>query len=170
MDSNLPFDGKVKVRLSLDRSMRFTLNLRQPRWITHLNIKINNNFLEYEPEPGTYLDLDREWKDGDVVELKLGLKSRFLSPHPKVRADQGRTAIMRGPLVYCIEDKDNPGQDVHRLSADTGAELTEEYDPGLLQGVMKVMGKTIDGRDFIAVPYYAWANRGPSDMEVWIKK
>ena len=76
---------------------------------------------------------------------------------------------MRGPLVYCLEDKDNMGLDVHRLKVDRKTELSVENNPGLLGSISTIKGRTADGKQFTAIPYYAWANRGFSNMAVWVR-
>jgi len=169
VDSGLPFEGTVKIRLSLEAPMRFALHLRQPEWTPRFDVEINGDDHKHEPAPGTYLDITREWKDGDVVEISLQMRPRPVASPPEVRQNRGKVAIMYGPLLYCVEDVDNKGLDVHKLVLDKESELTAENKPNLLGGITVIEGRTADGKNFTAIPYYAWANRGLSHMEVWIK-
>ena len=75
----------------------------------------------------------------------------------------------RGPLVYCMESVDNPGVSVPGAVLDTGSPLVTRWSPGLCGGACLIEGKDPSGRDLVFIPYYAWANRGPSSMEVWVR-
>ena len=124
-----------------------------------------------------YLELSRQWKDGDVIELKLPMEVKRVYADPHVQADVGRVAIMRGPVVYCLEGADNPAA-LKSLVLSKDAPLTAEHRADLLGGVTVVKGKAkarVDGDpshdkdvDFTAVPYYAWDNRSPGQMIVWL--
>jgi hypothetical protein len=127
-----------------------------------------------------YARVERQWTKGDVIELGLPMPVRRVEANPSVEADQGRVAIQRGPLVYAAEWPDIPGGKVRNLLLADDAVLSTEFRPGLLNGVQVVAGRAValaqgtDGKvnkraqDFTAIPYYAWANRGPGEMLVWI--
>jgi uncharacterized protein len=168
--SGLPWAGTVKVRVAPERPARFVLRLRVPGWSGASRVRVVGDAQEYRPQPGTYLALDREWKPGDEVELVFDLAPRLLPSPPEVKEDRGKVAILAGPLVYCLEDRDNPGINVHRVELDPQAPLAAEYRGDLLGGLAVVKARARDGRELVAVPYYAWDNRGPSHMEVWIKE
>ena len=124
-----------------------------------------------------------------MITVSCDMKARFIHANPEVRADEGRTAIMRGPLVYCLEETDN-GRNLSSLYVDTKAELTEAYEDELLGGVVTVTAKgkrisntgwnedelykeqEIQLEDVIlkAVPYCNWGNRETGEMAVWIKE
>lgn len=167
--SGLPWDGKVEIRVNPGVTRRFNLKLRMPGWSKQTRLTVNGEALSTGPVSNGYLAIEREWKMGDVVSLDLYMTPRFIPADPNVKSNRGRAAIMRGPLVYCLEGQDNPGLDVHKLVADTAAPLSGERRDDLLNGVTVVKGKTTAGSDFTAIPYYSWANRGPSQMEVWIQ-
>ncbi|MFO8058644.1 MAG: glycoside hydrolase family 127 protein [bacterium] len=169
VESGLPYRGKIKISLLPEEPARFTLYLRQPSWISHLKVSVNGNPIEYEPEPGNYLDLSRKWKKGDTIKLDMGMGPHLVHGDPRVKANRGRAAIMYGPLVYCLEDTDNPGLNVHETVLARKPRLRAEYKPELLGGVVAVKGKTENGKTFTAIPYYAWANRDKSHMEVWLR-
>ena len=169
VESGLPWSGNVKITIHTKAPRKFSLYLRQPSWADSFQVEVNGNPLEYEARPGHYMDLERTWKKGDTVILKMGMVPRLVHGDPRVKANRGRAAIMYGPLVYCLEDKDNAGIDVHRAVMAKDPDLRAEFRPDLLGGVVAMTGKTADGETFTAVPYYAWANRGKSHMEVWTR-
>ena len=113
-----------------------------------------------------------KWHSGDVVELDLPMDIRFVQAHEKVTADFGKTAMERGPIVYCAEAVDNFGK-TSNLAIDPSSSFQAEYHQHLLNGVTVISGKarrTNDGReqDFRAIPYYAWGHRGVGEMAVWL--
>ena len=114
----------------------------------------------------------------------------LMSAHPKVREDIGKVAVMRGPLVYCLEEVDN-GPELHRIYLDTNSKFREQYEPTLLNGVviLEVDGKFVsenkwkedilyqsyeeaefESKTLKWIPYYAWTNRAPGEMLVWVRK
>jgi DUF1680 family protein len=114
----------------------------------------------------------RTWKKGDTVELILPMAIRRVAASAKVAEDRGKVALERGPLVYCLEGID-PNGDVLARELSDSASLCTHWRPDLLGGVMVVQGEMLLGkkeRDFMAIPYYAWANRGQCRMAVWLKR
>jgi len=115
-----------------------------------------------------------------VVELDLPMPVHRVYAHEKVEADQGRVALVRGPIVYCLEAVDHPEVDLLKVSLPREAELSAEHRPSLLGGVTvlrgraQVMARDANGAgnprtvDLTAVPYYTWCNRGPGRMVVWL--
>jgi hypothetical protein len=142
-------------------------------------LKVNGQPVPLKVEKG-YVSLDREWRQADTIELSLPMPVRRIVSNEQVVADRGRVALQRGPLVYCAEWPDNPGGHVRNLMLPDGAKLTAQVEPGLLNGVTVIKGRAVgfsydsEGKlekkeqDFAAIPYYAWANRGPGEMAVWI--
>ena len=143
---------------------------------------------EHVPEPSTdrgYLVIGREWKGGDVVELNLPMPVQRIAANPHVQADNGLLAIQRGPLVYCLEACDQT-EPLVNLVLPRGAELKAEKVNDLLGGVVVVKGlaETAPDQDWTnalyqavttstlvpvtAIPYYAWDNRKPGPMKVWL--
>lgn len=173
-------------------SAAFTLALRVPGWSRKAEMTVNGERIKPEVRDG-YAYIRRVWQPGDVVELKLDMTIRLLAARPEVRADAGRAAIQRGPLVYCLESADNPGGPLTALAIDTQAPLTASYDPQLLGGCVVIEGSAIregvrdwqdalylpldedDGKRheqraaFRAIPYYLWGNRGEGEMTVWVR-
>ena len=93
--------------------------------------------------------------------------------NPRVSALRDQSALLRGPLVYCFEQSDNPGLDIPGLALPLDAEFEPEYDSALLGGVTRLQGKAPEPDmaipyPLMAIPYYAWANREPGAMTVWV--
>jgi hypothetical protein len=129
-----------------------------------------------------YVRLERTWQAGDVIELNLPMPVHKVLAHDRVQDDRGRVALERGPLVYCAEWPDNGGGALNLMIPDNAA-LKGEYRPGLLNGVAVITGKVqalVRGADgvstktvphnLVAIPYYAWANRGMGEMTVWLAR
>jgi DUF1680 family protein len=134
-----------------------------------------------------YLRIERHWQPGDVVALDLDMPVERLSAHPEVQADQGCVALRRGPLIYCLEQCDH-AEPLHRIVLPSTAALTRQAEPDLLGGVVVLRGTAAvladtDWEDTLyrphppvtrpypitAVPYYAWGNREPGPMRVWLR-
>jgi hypothetical protein len=195
-ETRYPWDGSVKITVRPDRSGPFSLNVRIPGWARNevvpsdlyryadtssetAILKINGQAVPLILKKG-YVRLARRWKPGDVVELALPMPIRRVVAHPSVEADEGRVALERGPIVFAAEWPDNPGGHVRNLLLSDDVNLTTEFRADLLGGVQVVKGSAValaydekgdvNRREqaFLAIPYYAWANRGPGEMTVWI--
>ncbi|MGD8397882.1 MAG: glycoside hydrolase family 127 protein [Anaerolineae bacterium] len=188
MESGLPWEGAVRLRLSPARPTRFTLNLRVPSWADACSVLVNGEPVTallpsqataadpeaiqpasgYAPQRAWYLPIERTWSQGDVVELNFSMSAIARRAHPRVRSARGRVALTRGPLVYCLESIDNPGIDLFADTIEPGT-VRVEPDPGLFDGIRVLRGKTAGGHPFTAIPYSYWANRGESQMAVWLR-
>ena len=195
-ETRYPWDGAVKLTVTPDRAGAFTINLRIPGWARNEaapgdlyrfvdknddapTLKINGRVVSLTLEKG-FARLERTWRRGDVIELALPMPIRRVVASDRVEADRGRVALQRGPIVYCAEWPDNQQGHVRNLMLSDDSKLTTEFQGGLLGGVTVIKGKAVafayDDKDkvtkseqgFTAIPYYAWANRGPGEMLVWI--
>jgi hypothetical protein len=189
VETGYPWKEKVRITVRPERPATFALALRIPGWCRAVTLKVAGAPLALGPivRKG-YALIRREWSAGDVVELTLPMPIERVEANPKVRADCGRVALERGPVVYCLEEADNgPGLD--ELCLPRGAALRSEFRPRLLGGVTVITGtarrrdpagwadalyrptasKTVKAR-FTAVPYCAWCNRKPGEMLVWIRE
>ncbi|PYS71501.1 MAG: six-hairpin glycosidase [Acidobacteria bacterium] len=195
-DTRYPWDGNVKLTVTPDRTGDLTINLRIPGWARNepipsslykfidtndepVTIKVNGKTASFKIEKG-YAALKRKWKGGDTIELNLPMPVRRIQANDLVAADRGRVALQRGPIVYAAEWPDNPEGRVRNLLLPNENKLTAEFKPQLLNGVVTISGNsvglsynehgTVQRRDqaFTAIPYYAWANRGPGEMIVWL--
>jgi hypothetical protein len=195
-ETRYPWDGRVRMTIAPDRKSRLTIKVRIPGWARdeavpsdlyrfadkvedRVALKVNNRAIALDIEKG-YVSITRVWKRGDVIDLRLPMPVRRIVANEQVQADGGRVALQRGPIVYCAEWPDNPGGRVRNLMLSDGEKLTAEFRPDLLGGVAVIKGRAVAlayneqggvvkrEQDFMAIPYYAWANRGAGEMIVWI--
>jgi len=183
-----PWDGLVELTVSPPRKMDFELNLRIPAWSSDPTLKVGGKTIDPIEMRRGYASIRRTWSPGDVVELTLPMRVERIQADPRVEADAGRVALQRGPLIYCLEAVDN-NADLRNLSLPRDARLTAEHSADLLNGATIVRGKALAGAsapseswdqplyqracdvrsvDFRAIPYYAWDNREPGAMIVWL--
>jgi len=183
-ETTYPWDGRVKITVQPGAVSAFALYLRIPGWCEQHRVEVNGTATELPVEKG-YVCIRRTWNAGDTVVLKLEMPVRRVYAHPKVEADVGRVALQRGPLVYCLEGVDNDGR-VRNLVLPPDTVVRAEHRPDLLGGVTVLTGAALarqpeSWRDalyqesprpeeaaFVAVPYYAWDNRAPGPMVVWL--
>jgi len=187
--TDYPWNGRVRLAVTPDRASEFALCLRIPGWAlgrpvpsdlyrfaeantAPVGLKVNSKAVTVEPKDDGYVHIERRWQAGDVVELDLPMPVRRVCAHEKVEADRGKVAVMRGPIVYCIEAVDHPGANVLGLALPPKADLRTEHRAELLGGVTVIRGKALADKKrpvtLTAVPYYAWANRKPGAMTVWL--
>jgi hypothetical protein len=179
--TDYPWSGKIRITLELRRPVELEICLRIPGWCEGETIKVNGEEIKTAVRETGYARIAKRWNHGDAIELDLPMPVRRVYADPNVKDDVGRVAIMRGPIVYCVEGVDNGGH-VRNLSLSRTAVLSVEYRPGLLNGVTVVKGRALSvssraegpgafdtkGVDLVAVPYYAWDNRAPGEMVVWL--
>ncbi len=193
-----PWDGKVRISVTPDKAREFTLHVRVPgwarekpvpsdlyrfadRWSEQPALRVNGRTVSLggpDLKVGAYSDgfarIRRRWSPGDVVELDLPMPVRRVVAHEGVKADRGRAAIERGPIVYAVEAIDNEGH-VSSLVLPLSMVLRHELRPSLLGGIGVVTGPAVavDGGgarevQLTAIPYFAWENRGKGEMAVWL--
>jgi DUF1680 family protein len=189
-----PWSGSVEFTISPAKPGEFSLFVRVPGWSAASSITVNGRPAGVPVKSGTYAELRRQWNPGDKVVLKLDIEPRLIESNPLVRENTGRVAVERGPLVYCLEQPDQPElPSIFDASlALTGKGFSSEFHKELLGGIVVlkhegiVSGKPLSDAPLYAryepvrgqsagktveltlIPYYAWANRGPAAMEVWI--
>ena len=159
-ETDYPWDGTVKMTVGGDT--KAALMLRIPGWCASWTLTVNGEPAAAEVENG-YVLAGCGWKTGDEIVLTLDMPVRLEAADPQVKADVGKRTVCRGPLVYCLEETDNPeAYDTVALAGDSV--FSPVWEPGLLGGVTTI--KSADGAVF--VPYYAWDNREAGRMKVWI--
>ena len=144
-------------------------------------LKVNGSVAALDLDKG-YARIKRGWKGGDVIELVLPMPVRRVVAHAAVNEDAGKVALQRGPIVFCAEGPDNGGRALNLILPDDG-KISAEFRPDLLKGVVVLRGKALAAassaagkvsstkeQDFLAIPYYAWANRGAGEMKVWFPR
>jgi DUF1680 family protein len=184
-----PWDGSVTLTLGLDEPAAFALLLRIPGWCRQATLRVNGESLDVASiSAGGYARLERTWNPGDRVELHLELTVQRLHANPNVRQDRDRVALRRGPLVYCLEGADN-SMPLNRIRLPRDAEFRVQFENDLLGGVVTLQAEAEaecddDWTDSLyraepprtvattirAVPYYAWDNREPGEMLVWLRE
>jgi uncharacterized protein len=192
-ETNYPWNGKVKLTVTPATPTEFTLFLRIPGWSLQNNVRLNG-----VPIPGAragqYLVVRRKWTANDHVEMEFDMTTRLLKANPAVTENRGRVAFQRGPVVFCMEQPDQADHgkdtDLADYSVQLGQLTKTDFDAHLLNGVMTLehpgsirrtstnpglyysATETINAKEIPTtiklIPYYAWANRGPAPMQVWI--
>jgi hypothetical protein len=185
--ADYPWSGKVKLAVDPESPATFALKLRIPGWATGETMRLNGAPVDTSRKNNGYVEIRREWKAGDMVEIDLPMPAERIYAHPDVRADVGRVAIRRGPLIYCAEQADHGNRPVKRLRLPRDANLESAMRSDLFAGVVTVVAdadiaetagwdgalyrgapaRTGDAK-LTAIPYYLWCNRGPGQMLVWI--
>lgn len=193
--NNYPWDGHLKFIISPQKNnLSFVLKIRIPGWAmneaipsdlynfqsnsnTAIIITVNGKQVQYNTDNG-FAVLNNNWKKNDVVEVTLPMEVRRVVANNELKNDIGKVALQRGPIMYCAEWVDNNGS-TSNLVLPSSAAFTTEFRPSLLNGVMVIKSEAnvIEVKDnevqtvkkpFVAIPYYAWANRGKGEMQVWI--
>ena len=194
-----PWNGKIEILVDPLDNKTFTLKLRIPGWaeneavpgdlyhFTHQNtpagkipIYVNGKKIHYKVEKG-YAIVSHSWKKGDKVTFELPMAVRKVLANEKVKADEGMFAFQRGPIVYCLEGKDQVDSGVMNVVVDTLATFKPSFKKDKLNGIVELngagfvvarqadsQGLTRTDKKVTAIPYYAWNNRGAGEMEVWI--
>ena len=191
-----PWDGDITLKISPAKAATFTLYLRIPGWSNKAAVTLEGKPAPGKPKPGEYFAIHREWNGESTVRLQLDVTPHLVAANPLVREDYGKVAVQRGPLLYCLEQVDQEYRGsifdvVLPASAGPSWGFTWEFRPDILGGVvlLKHKGTTSakplsdeplyrslertpqnEGKEvnLTFIPYYAWANRLPGSMEVWI--
>ena len=196
--TSYPWDGDVKIHVDPDEPREFAIYVRIPGWTGSqvmagdlyrfydssrlpVTVKVNGRVLN-PPMANGYAKIQRAWRAGDSIELSLPMPVRRILADPRVKDDAGLVALERGPLVYCAEWPDNSGHALNLVVPDD-ARLHAEFRKDLLNGVEVITGKVLamdpdehkggsstKSADLVAIPYYAWANRGMGEMAVWLPR
>ena len=164
-ETNYPREGAVALTVGTERPVKTAVRLRIPDWCADWTLAVNGSPVQPPVEKG-YAVLDRKWKDGDRITLDLDMPARLVAADPRTREDEGCRAVQRGPLVYCLEEVDNP-EDFDLLRLPEDAQFTTAFEPDLLRGVVSLSAES-GGRTLKFIPYYAWDNRKAGKMKVWI--
>lgn len=180
-ETRYPWEGEVRLIVHPERTANFTVKVRIPGWARgevvpsdlyrfaddvseEASLKVNGRTTPCKVEKG-YVSLTRKWHPGDRIDLHLPMPVRRVLANQNVQDDHQRIAVQRGPIVYCAEWPDNPGQKVLELALQDNARLDAEFNAGLLNGITLIKGPGIT-----LIPYYAWAHRGKGEMAVWLNR
>ncbi|CAM5761913.1 hypothetical protein LMIY3S_00297 [Labrys miyagiensis] len=187
-ETRYPWDGVVAITVETDALLPFKLHLRIPRWCRKAALSVNDETIELSgvSENG-YATIERVWKRGDTIRLDLEMEIRRVYANPNVRQNLGRVALARGPVLYCAEATDNAA-DLQQLTLPADGAVTATDEPTLLCGVVSLCAEgevetaagwngelyrsappTRTKTSFKAIPYFAWDNREPGQMLVWLR-
>ncbi len=191
--TNYPWDGAVEITVTPAEPTEFTFFLRIPGWTDSPQVGINGKPVT-GATPGQYLPIRRHWSGRDVIRLQFNMQPQLLEANAQVIENNGRVAVQRGPLVYCLEQIDQPEgvalKDVAlQLGPNSNVHFQEEFQKDLLGGVLLLRhagaayGESAEHRQLYFrysgvlrksrpvsltfIPYYAWANRAATPMQVW---
>lgn len=168
IESELPWDGKVRIFINPEQKTEFTLNLRTPSWSVSSPWDTLSTASGYDPRESNYQTIRRLWTpDVETLDFNFDMSIKLRRAHPKVKGHARKVAVTRGPLVYCLESVDNPDIDIFAVHLDPDS-LNDEFVPDLLGECVVIHAKTMDGRPLKFIPYFLWANRSESQMTVWV--
>ncbi len=196
MQTNYPWSGDVKCVLGMKKKIKTAIAFRIPGWSKGIpapgdlytffddkaekpTLLINGVEITYTDQDG-YAVVDREWKDGDVVEYRIPMTIKKVVARNELKLDNNRMALQRGPLVYCVEGADNNGKAWNIVSPKDAVYTTENMDivnenVVSLVSYLPVLKISDDGLSantnsikVRAIPYYSWCNRGSNPMQVWL--
>jgi len=197
MSTNYPWEGNMKCTLNMKKKMTVPIAFRLPGWangipapgkLYHYDmdtkdeapiVLVNGKVVDYQLENG-YVVVKQEWKNNDVVEYKLPLEVKKVVARDELLQDNGRIALQRGPIVYCVEAADNNGKAWNLIAPSNTSFTTEKFsvlDENVISLVAKVpvIQMNEDGlsaqttvQKVRAIPYYTWCNRGSNAMQVWL--
>lgn len=189
-----PWDGQIELEVRGEGP--FALHCRIPGWCkAGASLTVNGRDVDGAVLPGSYAEIQHDWRPGDVVRIDLPMAVRRLVSHPRVEENTGRTALARGPLLYCLEQVDNSEVDVREVALLDDAIVNAEFRADLLDGAVAL---TANARErpandgwadalyrclgdegapaaatpvtVTAIPYLLWANRDAGPMRVWIPR
>ncbi|MBN8822667.1 MULTISPECIES: glycoside hydrolase family 127 protein [unclassified Spirosoma] len=186
--TNYPWDGVISLQLEQAPAKPFSVFVRIPGWCQGATIKINGVTVSTPIRSGEYAEINRVWKAGDKLDINLPMPVKLIESNPLVEENRNQVAVKRGPLVYCLESVDNPKTKLTSVALSlrntlkpipitikNSPLLALEGDASLLtesnwtnQLYREVSEKAPASTRVRLIPYYAWANRGHSEMEVWI--
>jgi hypothetical protein len=191
--TSYPWSGEVKMTVSAATPREFVVYVRIPGWSGTTEVRVNGKPV-IGAQPGEYLAIRRRWSAQDAIDLSFDMSTRLLKANPAVEEDRGRVAFQRGPMVFCMEHLDQAGHE-HEVnlvgySVQVNGSTTAHFDPDILDGVMVLSHPGSISRSLAdwglyypatesvkveespttvkLIPYYAWANRDSTAMQVWI--
>jgi uncharacterized protein len=190
--TNYPWDGNVKIKISMEHSHDFAVNLRVPSWCDNWQLVINDVPAQNIPIQNGYLSINRSWQDGDTLDFTMQMPVQVIWAHPSARFLQGKVALQRGPLVYCIEGTDHQDISLDNIMLNpkqiSEGQFQVEHRDDLLGGISILRGPaflldekewagtlyrstaaSLHAIEITAIPYYAWSNREPGGMRVWMQ-
>ncbi len=182
-----PWDNKVLLEVvKAKKAVNTVIKLRIPGWCREVNVSVNGRPVPYDREKG-YIGVNGKWKKGDIITYSMEMGTRIVEANPLVEENRGQVAVQRGPIVYCAESTDLGDIDIDDIAIPVDAKFTpvEVVIDGsrmmALEGEVVVrdeatwkgqlyreVSRKNERRTIRLIPYYAWGNRGKSEMTVWM--
>ena len=196
--TNYPWDGDVQLIVSPQKKSKFSLHIRIPGWaqnqpspgdtyrfldnsVKKWTLTLNGLTIPYKVTNG-YAVINKEWEKGDIVSLSLPIETKKVIAIDSISEDRNKISLQRGPLMYCFEHPDNDGM-VNNIYIPDNIQFSNNFENNLLGGIMKLEadaptikisedGLTVktENKRIAAIPYFAWANRGVGQMQVWMPR
>lgn len=186
--TDYPWNGKIDITVAkLKGKKDFTLKLRIPAWCEGATVSVNGEACNIDTQSESYIAVSRKWKKGDVLTLNMPMKTKLIEANPLVEESRGQIAVQRGPVVYCLESNDINGLDIDNIAIPLDAKFTPveiNIDGSRIMALdteaynrteaswKNVLYREISNKKnkvkIRLIPYYAWGNRGKSEMTVWI--
>lgn len=186
--TDYPWDGKIDITVAkLKGKKDFTLKLRIPAWCEGATVSVNGEACNIDTQSESYIAVSRKWKKGDVMTLNMPMKTKLIEANPLVEESRGQIAVQRGPVVYCLESNDINGLDIDNIAIPLDAKFTPveiNIDGSRIMALdteaynrteaswKNVLYREVSNKKnkvkIRLIPYYAWGNRGKSEMTVWI--
>ncbi|WP_289042130.1 beta-L-arabinofuranosidase domain-containing protein [uncultured Zobellia sp.] len=182
-----PWQGTVKLNIEECKADAFTIGLRIPKWAKNTTLTLNGEKLINSLTPGSFAQIERNWKNGDVLILDMPMEVEFVEGHPRIEEVRNQIAVKRGPIVYCIESPDLPeNTDILDIYFNGNKKLEPTYQPNFLGGITTLEGEVLIRKDkgegiyrtvqkpewtpykTQLVPYFTWSNRGQAEMTVFM--
>ena len=187
-ETPFPFASTYRMTLEGQESADGTLRIRIPGYAQNYAVSVNGERAAFDAVKG-YAVLRRTFSPADVIEVSFDMPAQFMHANPLVRADAGRAALKKGPLVYCLEQQDN-GENLEQLMIDPEAAIEECFDPDQLGGTLFLRTKgyrnilpqmdedvlyapariVSEPAELVFAPYAYWGNRTPGEMSVWVRE
>lgn len=164
--TDYPWNGEIALQVSAVRPLKKDFRLRIPGWCKEYSVFVNDEPVEPKTDKG-YVVLNNTWKEGDIIRLDLSMPIEVEAADPRVKENIGKRAIQRGPLVYCLEEVDNP-DNFDNLSISPSTSFLSDFESSLLDGVVLINARNADNT-LSFIPYYAWDNREAGKMKVWVE-
>ncbi len=187
--TDYPWDGTIKITFEETPQKEFSVFLRIPDWTSGAVVKVNGKLEGDNLKTEQFFEVKRKWSAGDVIELVLPMPVQLIEANPLAEEIRNQVSVKRGPIVYCLESVDLPdGVKISDVAISSTVKPEVYFDKDLLGGVtvLKVQAKVFAGSDWgntlyreishqqpkavdiCLIPYYAWGNRGKSEMTVWM--
>jgi DUF1680 family protein len=186
--TNYPWEGNITLDLKEIPSQNYTIYLRIPSWTTGAEIFMNGKKLNQTVAIGEYVGVKQNWKKGDKLTLRLAMTTQLLESNPLVEETRNQVAVKRGPIVYCLESADlSSSQKLSSILIPTTTQWIPKKqkivntEVTALEGSVKLVidnqwknslyrpvSTNTQTTKVSLIPYFAWANRGDTEMSVWL--